>query len=383
MEQKTKFIIIALAGLALAFLVLYMGALGSKQSIERERDDLKKENAALSGQVAKFQDSIRGYERDIESKNRQLADISREAGELQRKYDLANKAKEELIEKLKSRQERPSPATSVSQELPPGTDAYWAGILKQKTDLEMQLDSMRSEFKSTIISNEQLQRDKTGLDLDIKNLKHETEDLKRQLDYNKKLMDSLAQELVREKNDKMLIQDSFKSIKNENELLTRQLKSLNNRKVNLERKLQDFNEEKSTLQRRIDELETMFKEKLTQASNLSDQLDAVRSGAVKAESAKRESVVLPAIVVKPSSAAKEAAVDSMGLEGKVLAINRENNFVIIDLGENHDIKIGDSFRIYHGEDAVADITVIQSRSGISACDIKKEIEPIKIGDPVR
>lgn len=383
MEQKTKFIIIALAGLALAFLVLYMGALGSKQSIERERDDLKKENTALSGQVAKFQDSIRGYERDIESKNRQLADISREAGELQRKYDLANKAKEELIEKLKSRQERPSPATSVSQELPLGTDAYWAGILKQKTDLEMQLDSMRSELKSTIISNEQLQRDKTGLDLDIKNLKHETEDLKRQLDYNKKLMDSLAQELVREKNDKMLIQDSFKSIKNENELLTRQLKSLNNRKVNLERKLQDFNEEKSTLQRRIDELETMFKEKLTQASNLSDQLDAVRSGAVKAESAKRESVVLPAIVVKPSSAASEDAVDSMGLEGKVLAINRENNFVIIDLGESHDIKIGDTLRIYHGEDAVADITVIQSRSGISACDIKKEIEPIKIGDPVR
>lgn len=383
MEQKTKFIIIALAGLALAFLVLYMGALGSKQSIERERDDLKKENTALSGQVAKFQDSIRGYERDIESKNRQLADISREAGELQRKYDLANKAKEELIEKLKSRQERPSPATSASQELPPGTDAYWAGILKQKTDLEMQLDSMRSELKSTIISNEQLQRDKTGLDLDIKNLKHETEDLKRQLDYNKKLMDSLAQELVREKNDKMLIQDSFKSIKNENELLTRQLKSLNNRKVNLERKLQDFNEEKSTLQRRIDELETMFKEKLTQASNLSDQLDAVRSGAVKAESAKRESVVLPAIVVKPSSAASEDAVDSMGLEGKVLAINRENNFVIIDLGESHDIKIGDTLRIYHGEDAVADITVIQSRSGISACDIKKEIEPIKIGDPVR
>lgn len=383
MEQRTKFIIIALVGLALVFLVLYMGALGSKQSIERERDDLKKENTALSGQVAKFQDSIRGYERDIESKNRQLADISREAGELQRKYDLANKAKEELIEKLKSHQERPSPATSVSQELPTGTDAYWAGILKQKTDLEMQLDSMRSELKSTIINNEQLQRDKTGLDLDIKNLKHETEDLKRQIDYNKKLMDSLAQELVREKNDKMLIQDSFKSIKNENELLTRQLKSLNNRKVNLERKLQDFNEEKSALQRRIDELETMFKEKLTQAGNLSDQLDAVHSGAVKAESVKKESVVLPAIVVKPSSAASEDAVDSMGLEGKVLAINRENNFVIIDLGENHDIKIGDTLRIYHGENAVADITVIQPRSGISACDIKKEIEPINIGDPVR
>ena len=80
MEQKTKFIIIALAGLALVFLVLYMGALGSKQSIERERDDLKKENTALSGQVAKFQDSIRGYEGKIESLNRQLADISRESG---------------------------------------------------------------------------------------------------------------------------------------------------------------------------------------------------------------------------------------------------------------------------------------------------------------
>ncbi|MEK6728026.1 MAG: hypothetical protein AABY28_05090 [Candidatus Omnitrophota bacterium] len=380
MEQRTKFIIIGLAGLALAFVVLYMGAVNSKQSLARERDDLKKENAGLSGQLSKFQDNIRGYENKIASLDKQLEDISRDRDDLQRKYELANKVKEELIKKLQSQEEKPAPA-SVSQELPAGTDAYWAGILKQKTDLEIQLGNMRSELKSTQINNEQLQRDKGALELDINNLRHETEDLKRQLEYNKKLMDSLAQELVRDRNDKMQIQESFKEIRGENTTLMRQLKSLNNRKVNLDRKLQDFSEERLALQRRINELETMFKEKLIQANNLNNQLDAIRSG-VKPEMPPKESVVLPPIVIKPSSDASGQDF-SAGLEGKIMALNRENNFVIIDLGENQEVKVGDSFQVFHGENRVANITVIQTRQGISACDIKKETEPIEVGDTVR
>ena len=382
MEQRTKFIIIGLAGLALAFVVLYMGAINSKQLLARERDDLKNENAGLSGQLSKFQDDIRGYENKMASLNKELEDISRDRDDLQRKYELANKAKEELIKKLQSWEERPAQApVSVQQELLAGTDAYWAGILKQKTDLEIQLGNMRSGLKSTQINNEQLQRDKVALELDINNLRHETEDLKRQLDYNKKLMDSLAQELVRDRNNNMQIQGSFKEIKLENTVLMRQLKSLNNRKVNLERKLQDFSEERLALQRRINELETMFKEKATQANELNKQLDAIRSGA-KPETPLKESVVLPPIVIKPSGDAS-GQDSSSGLKGKIMALNRENNFVIIDLGESHDVKAGDSFQVFRGDRRVANITVIQTRQDISACEIKKETEPIEVGDTVR
>lgn len=377
MEQKTKFIIIGLIAITALSVIFLLGALSSKQSLVYERDDLKKENIVLNSQVDKFQGDLRGYENKIGALNKQLEDLGRERDELGKKYELANKAKEELVEKLKS---VPSEKT-VATELPAVTDAYWAAILKQKTDLEIQLGSLRRELKTMQIDNEQLQRDKSALELDINNFRHETEDLRRQLDYNKKLMDSLAQELVREKNDKMQIQDSFKSIKNENSVLVRQLKSLNNRKVNLERKLQDFNEEKASLQRRTDELEAMFKEKLTQANNLNDQLDAVRSG-VKTELQKKESVVLSPIVVRPSTDAPGQNI-SVGLEGKIKAINRENNFVVIDLGEDNEIKVGDSFRVFREDKPIADIIVIQTRSGISACDIKKETEPIKIGDTVR
>ena len=379
MEQKTKFIIIGLAGLALIFLVLYIGTLSSKQTLARERDDLKKENIALGSQLDKFQGNIRGYENKINSLSRQLEEISKDRDELQRSYELVNSAKEELIEKLKAREKETT--VSAVPEAPAGADAYWAGILRQKTDLEMQVNSLRSELKSIQISNEQLQRDKGILELDINNLKHDSEDLKRQLDYNKKLMDSLAQELVREKNDKRQIEDSFKSIKGENNALTRQLKGLNNRKVNLEKKLQELSEEKSSLQRKVNELETMFKEKFTQANSLNNQLDEIDNG-LNTEAQKKESVMLPPIVVKPSSDASSEDI-SLGLEGKVMALNRENNFVIIDLGEDQEVKVGDSFSVYHGQKAVADIKVIQTRQGISACDIKKETESIKVGDLVK
>lgn len=379
MEQKTKFIIIGLIAITALSVIFLIGSLGSKQALERERDDLKKENIALNSQLDKFQGNLRGYENKIGALNKQLEDLGREKDDLNKKYELANKAKEELADKLKSvSAQRPA----ASQELPAGTDAYWANIVKQKTDLEIQLESLRRELKTMQINNEQLQRDKGALELDINNFRHETEDLKRQLDYNKKLMDSLAQDLVREKNDKIQIQDSFRSVKNENTILTRQLKSLNSKKANLERKLQDFNDDKAALQRRIDELEVVFKEKVNQANNLDSQMDAVNSAENIEMPIKKESVVLPPIIVRPSN---DASVqdNSSGLEGKIKALNRENNFVVIDLGEDNEIKIGDSFRVFREDKHIADIVVIQTRRGISACDIKKEIEPIKIGDTVR
>lgn len=383
MENKTKFITIGLIGGLVICLLLFIQTLNSKQLILRERDDLKKENITLSGKLDKLDKSIKQYEDRIGLLSQELDKVSQEKQELEKKYESAGKDREKLIERLKSKAAEvkvvPQPQAEV---LPPDTDAYWAGILKAKTDLELQLGNLRNELKSTQITNEELERGKTTFGLDINNLKRENEDLKRQLEYNQKTMDSISQGLVREKNDKIKIQEILKSIKSENAVLTRHLKSLNERKINLEKKFQGLQEKNAAIEQKFNDMQTMLTDKLSQINNLKEELDAIRGGA-KAEVAqeKRESVELPPIIVRPQpETATQAA--SATLTGKILAINKESNFVIMDLGEEAGIKVGDSFQVYRDNKSIATIEVIQTRRNIAACDIKKETAPIKIGDDI-
>jgi len=385
MEQKAKLIIVGLIGVTVTCLFLFVQSFGVKQQLTRERDELKAENTSLTAKMDKLTSGLRGYESRISSLGAELNRISQEKAELEKKYELTNRAREELVEKLKSQRQdvQRAPVEQVQQIITSqSNDAYWAEILKAKTDLEVQLSNVRSELRALQINNEELQRDKSTFDLELTNLKRERDDLSRQLDYNKKLLDSMASDLVREKNDKTQIQDNYKLIRNENALLTRQLVSLNERKANLERDLQSIKEDKGSLERRISEMESMLTNKLTQIDGLKDRMESVKSGIPVSE--EKESVELPAIVVKPKSASPgEKGKTGTVPMGRVMAVNKENNFVIIDLGEESGIKIGDALRVYRSDKPIANIEAIQVRRDISACDIKNQGSAIKIGDTVR
>lgn len=392
MEQKVKFIIIGLIGILIISVFLSFQIYVSKQAVEREKENLITENAGLRKQMDETIQNARRLEDRVRSLNDQVDSLGRERDELQKRYDLANKTKEELAEQLeilksKAKSVRVESAQPQVQALAPADDSYWAGILKAKTDLELQLNGIRNDLKTVQITNEQLTREKNALDLDVKNLSREKEDLKRQLDYNQKLMDSIAQEVVRERNDKFKIQEMLQPIKNENAILRRQLRSLITRKINLERKVQKLQEDNTSLERRFNEMEAMVKDKVDKISELKKQVDSSAQpvGAAKPTMAQSGdgSVELPPIVVRPQ--AEAVADEPMTYSGRIIGINKENNFVIMDMGEEHGIKIGDTFQVYreHDSKAVATIEVIQVRQSISACDIKRQIMPIKVGDKIR
>ncbi|MFH1782198.1 MAG: hypothetical protein ABH848_01110 [Candidatus Omnitrophota bacterium] len=72
-------------------------------------------------------------------------------------------------------------------------------------------------------------------------------------------------------------------------------------------------------------------------------------------------------------------------KGRVVTINRDHKFVVIDIGEDNRVKVGDRFNVYKGRKLAGLIEVIQARQKIAACDIKDEIKELKIevGDKVR
>ena len=187
---------------------------------------------------------------------------------------------------------------------------------------------------------------------------------------------------MREKNDKTGIQDSLRTLRSENEVISRQLKSLSSRKVALDEKVQSLQEGKATVEKRLNEMDTMLTDRISQIDSLKNELDTIKSGRpVAAQDKKRESVELPAIVVKSSPASENTVAPAFS--GKILAINADNNFVVIDLGASSGVKVGDSFNVYRAGKSLGTIVVIQTRDSISACDIKRTSAPLKINDNIK
>jgi chromosome segregation ATPase len=388
MEQKIKFIIIGLAVFAIACLLLFIQASSQQQRLLRESNDLKTENTALMSKANKLEKDLRETQGKISSLQAERDKGVEELNELQKKFELGNKAREELIERLKQKSQAQivAPVLQLAQSpVAQNNDAYWGTVLKDKTDLQMQLSSIQVELRNLQISNEALLREKNVLDIDINSLRNEKKDLLRQLDYNQKVLDSMSQEVVREKNDKVAIQDSLKTLRAENRILARQLKSLVSRKEVLDKRIQGLQEGKSTAEKRLNEMETMLTDRISKIDALKNELDAIKSGKAEASPEKetRESVELPAIVVRSASGGEKGNTQIQEFPGKILAVNLDSNFVVIDLGSSSGVKVGDAFNVYRNAKSIGAIGVIQTRVGISACDIKKMSTSFRIGDQVR
>ncbi len=390
MEQKAKIVIIALAGLLVISVFFAIQLYASGQRLLKENMSLTSEKTALDEKLNKVVKDYRKLEEKANSLNQHVERVTKEKDQLQTQFDLVNKANQDLVERLKSVKEKVETQAEAVAAAPAlgSNDAYWAGILKAKANLEMQLETLRSQLKTAQINAEQLQREKSALSLELNNLNLEKQNLNRQLEYSQKQLgysqkaiDNITLELVGEKNDKLQIDENLKTVKNESALLRRQLKSLNARKVALERKIQELQEENKKFDRRFTDMDILLKDKAIQIESLKKSL--ALGGVVEQKSGQSQdsSVELPTIVVRPQS--ETSLQQPLSATAKVVAVNKDNNFVIIDLGEDSGVRIGDTFRVFKNEAVIANLEVMQVRKGISACDIKKESAPISVGDAVR
>jgi chromosome segregation ATPase len=391
MEKKTRLIIVSAAGAALILLLSVLLILYKSKGIKLERDRLSNENVSLSKKVEdilndakKLKDKTDSLNTDLERLSREKQDLQNQKDQIQKQYDAVVAERDQLLQRIGS---YPAPSQSVViQEVPkeavlPTEEAYWAEVLKSKTDLGLQLENMRSELNTAKLNNAELSRDKSSLELDLSSLIRQKQDLEQQL----KMIDSMSLELVREKNTAFRLQDDLKSIRAENITLKRQVKSLRNYRASMQGKLKQLEEEKAGLERRFTEMEFLLENRLSQTAELRQQLDSIRSGErIDISRGEKEAVELPPIVVRPQTEVPISQTTIQGpTVGTILTINKENNFVIIDLGEDSGVKIGDTFQVYRQDRVIAGIEVIQIRKNISACDIKREVQAVRVGDTIK
>lgn len=403
MNSKIKILLIGLAILCAVSLVIAFQLNGVNKALRSEfsmkEQQFEQEKQVLNKQVASLLETKKKLDVDLGELRARVEALTKDRDGLKGKFDLVSKERASLVEKVQSLAHQKKELEDETAKLKksgatvegavsamPGAttdDVYWANVLREKASLEILLKNLNTQFSDAQLKTSQAMDEGRKIDLQLKSANAAKEDLMRRLVYNEKLAETLSEDLVREKRDKKAIGDQFESLRQENFELKSRLMALGDKKTSLESRLVDVQQEREVLAKRLGELDQILQERVDQIIAVKDDLKAARTQSREVSIQDSRVVQLQPIVVKADEE-KGPAAKASRTAGQVLAINEENNFIIVDMGEGDGIKVGQSLTVYRNSQKIAALEVIQTRKEISAADIKN-VTPgakIKIGDMV-
>jgi predicted nuclease with TOPRIM domain len=210
-------------------------------------------------------------------------------------------------------------------------------------------------------------------------LKNERDEIVSKIKYGEDLADSLSIELARSRNDQKAVQDRADKVTAENQSLRGDIRQLTTTKVALEKSISKLTDEKGVIEKKLVETENIIQSRIDEIWKIKKDVDKrfdINKNAYG-------EVELAPIVVNAGSAPAKMTAESVRKAGNIVSINEENNFVVINLGEKDNVRVGDALKVYRDKSAIGTIAVIQVRKDISAADIKQRTSAFKPGDTVR
>ena len=145
------------------------------------------------------------------------------------------------------------------------------------------------------------------------------------------------------------------------------------------------------MQKKLIETESVIQGRIDDIWKIKQSLD--RKLSENAPTATAGSMELPPIIVNASNNQQRASAPPVTVaspvaagrsEGSIISINRPNNFVIVNLGQqNSSVVVGNILKVFRDSNEVATLEVIQVRRDICAADIKAKASDPRVGDSVR
>jgi len=224
-----------------------------------------------------------------------------------------------------------------------------------------------------------LKQVKENLSMDLDATRQEKETIAGDMKEKEEMINRLSLELARARNDKQFVARKVDQLTQKNSELRQDLKKLAEAKMALERSIVQITQEKDGMGRKLEQAEAVLQNKIGEIWEVKDSLDRSFQ-AVQDKPRAANEVELSPIVVNAQAPAPAA---KPGLEGKVMSVNEQSNFVILDIGENRGLRVGDTLGVYRGSDYIARLEVLQVRPDIADADLKEQSARIKVGDIVR
>ncbi|MCM8819546.1 MAG: hypothetical protein NC925_02000 [Candidatus Omnitrophica bacterium] len=373
--DKTKIIPIILLIILLIVSYFAFSFYNTNKALTEENAKLKDDNTRLFQAKQELQSKVLSLEREIKDLIAKRNEIEEELNQakiekeqLQVRYSELIKERDELVEKLKAQ-----PKVSVQEAAPTvsgkavGTsEEYWVDFVKIKAQLEAKNDALNKELIEA--KNKIAGLDKTNKELSIKidELTKEKERLGNELNFKERTLSIISRDLVSEREGRKLAIEELNKLRSENVSLKRELILANNEKMQLQNSIKETLEKKDQLEKRLSEIDRVLREKSITLEELQEQMRTAVKGGRAVISKESASVELPPIVVKPT-----AMGSIKNLRGEVIAVNDDEKFIIINLGETSGLRPGTQLAVLRGEKEIATVEVIETRKEISAADIKE------------
>ena len=267
------------------------------------------------------------------------------------------------------------------------SDMFVANLLKKKVGLEVEMQRLKSEAAPKDQEISMLKAQTADRDFKMAKLQEEKNAIEQKLRDSEQVAQILSSDILKEK-------DLNKEDKTVSEKIAMENNSLKSKVSEFEEIAKEYNSlliEKDSMKTRIARLENDVESKNQEINKfkVAFQEGAMKPQEIRAETYQRpEEVELPPIVAqktaKLTTPSLERIGEKAGLQGRIVTVNKEHNFVVIDLGKQDGIDIGNKFNVYRGQAFLGSIEVIQARDKIAAADIKdlKEGMDIEINDTV-
>ena len=346
----------------------------SMDRLNREITSLDEENVDLKARldvVSMELSSLETRNEDLEYKYKKL---SKEKEALNKDLARAKKGKYFLEKRLKDVE----------------SDYFVSDLLRQKVVMEVELKKLKEAFLPKELHIEELKGDRKDLESQLSKAYEENLLAKNKFEDATKVSEILSRDLLKEKDRNVKAKGEFEARQAENQILKlklAELESTANRFNRLVAEKENADLRFSQLKRELEQKDQELEKVKLAFSEKARQSEEIRAEAYHAPS----EVELPPIFLQNSqldNTAISSPIDriNMGtsLKGRIVAVNSEHNFVVIDIGRQNGIETGEEFAIYRGQAYIGLIEVIQMRDRISACDIKdvKGGRSLKIDDMI-
>jgi len=219
----------------------------------------------------------------------------------------------------------------------------------ENIQLKEQIESLNNSLRTTQSKYDESKKNAAELQLKLQELKTQINSLTSDMEQEKasrqdaeaKLEQSRA-DLEQQKTLRSDLEDKLNQTQDEGKKIKTQVKDLEQQKADLEVKLKEFEAAKNV--------------ELGKVVVNPDQ--AIQDRRAKAKADKNKSA---------SAAKDKSEVARRGtLEGKVLVVNKEFNFIVLNLGNKDKVAVGDEFGVYHNGAFVGNVKVEKVHESMSA-----------------
>lgn len=273
------------------------------------------------------------------------------------------------------------------------------GLEEQNKTLSEKIAKLDLEKKDLVSSLEQIKRNTESAQIDVQKYETQIQNLQDEKTYLEEMLinktkqieklksnaDSAVAATPEEFNQKLRSKDAeISRLSSENQILSTKLDKLYKTAND---KIAEINVAKITLE------ETVTKARRT----LDDEWNSVNLGAIKLNNSNsvNEQTGSAATVNQPQAKKSAPASDASAQkseptktatkkQGRILAINQEHGFVVVDLGKNDNLNPSAVLAVRKEGQKVATLTVLEIRDVMAACNIR-DLQPgksININDSV-